>query len=267
MKKNKSAKPTVYRGNPEIQKAPRILVYDIETFANQAFVWGKYEQNVIAYIKEWFMMCYSYKWLDEKGTHVVALPDFKGYKKNKEDDKALVKSLWQLFDEADIIIAHNGNSFDIKKTNARFIYHGLPPPTPYKTIDTKLVAKRYFNFNSNKLDDLGNYFGIGRKLDTGGWELWDACWKGDLKAWKKMKDYNKQDVILLEKVYHKMLPFMTNHPNLALLNGEKCACPNCGSLNIQKRGFNTSRVSRTQRYQCQDCSSWHARPISGGQIR
>jgi len=250
------------------QNKLKILLFDIETFANQAFVWGKYEQNVIAYNKEWFMLSYAYKWYGEKKTHVVSLPDFQLYKKDKEDDRQLVQTLWELFDEADIVIAHNGNSFDVKKSNARFLFHGLPAPSPYKKIDTKLVAKRYFNFNSNKLDDLGNYFGVGRKIETGGWELWEGCWRGDLKAWKKMCYYNKQDVILLEQVYLKMLPYITNHPNIALLNGDRVACPNCGSIKVQKRGFTYTRVSKNQRWQCQGCASWHQSPIKDGkQIR
>lgn len=248
-------------------KKLRVLFYDIETFANQAFVWGKYEQNVIEYDKEWFMLSFAYKWMGDKETSVVSLPDFKLYKRDKEDDKQLVKALWKLFNEADIVIAHNGNSFDQKKTNARFIYHGFPPPEPYKQIDTKLVAKRYFNFNSNKLDDLGNYFGLGRKISTGGFDLWLGCWKGNKKAWKKMCDYNKQDVVLLEKVYHKMLPFMNNHPNLSLMGDKKEGCPNCGSWNITKRGFGYTRTSKYQKWQCKDCCSWHQSPIKGGQVR
>lgn len=248
-------------------KKPRVLFFDIETFANQAFVWGKYEQDVIAYNKEWFMLSFAWKWLGESTTHVLSLPDFPMYKKDKENDLSLVSYLWTLFDEADVVIAHNGNSFDIKKANARFIFHKLPPPEPYKKVDTKLVAKRHFNFNSNKLDDLGNYFGLGRKINTGGWELWEGCWKGDKKAWKKMTAYNKQDVILLEKVYLQMLPFMDNHPNIGLLNGDKEACPNCGSLNVQRRGTDPTRAGVKQRWFCKDCPSWHSAPLKGGQVR
>lgn len=238
-------------------KTPRILLYDIETAPNLGYVWGKYEQDVLSYTREWYMMSFAYKWLGEKKTHIVSLPQFKTYKKDTENDIELVKELWKLFDEADIIIAHNGNSFDQKKSNARFIYHRLPPPTPYQQIDTKLVAKRYFNFNSNKLDDLGKFFGLGEKLQTGGFELWKGCMRGDLKSWKTMCDYNKQDVILLEKVYLTMLPWMNNHPNIALIQGNKCACPNCGSWNVQRRGFGVTRTGTYQRWQCRDCSSWH----------
>ncbi len=139
----------------KINKRPRVLIFDIESAPNLGYIWGKYEQDVLSYVKEWYMLSFAFKWLGEEKTHVFGLPQYPLYKKDKMNDKQLVESLWKLFDEADIIIAHNGNSFDIKKSNARFIFHGMKPPSPYKSIDTKLVAKRSFNFNSNKLDDLG----------------------------------------------------------------------------------------------------------------
>ncbi len=240
----------------------RILFFDIETMANKAFVWGKYEQNVIQYDKEWYMLSFAYKWLGEKQTNVVALPDFKVYKKDKEDDFYLIEELWRLFDQAEVVVAHNGKSFDVKKTYAKFIEHGLPPPSPVRVVDTKLVAKRYFMFNSNKLDDVGNLLGLGRKIDTGGFDLWLGCAGGDLKSWAKMKKYNKQDVVLLEKVYLKMLPFMVDHPNLSVLDDKRGACANCGEETLQKRGFGIKGQTRVQRYQCQTCGAWCQKSIS-----
>lgn len=224
--------------------------------ANLSYVWGKYEQNVIAVERHWHMLTFAWKWMGEEKTHVLSLPDFPLYKKDKTNDKELVEALWKLFDEADVIIAHNGNSFDIKKVNARFLKHGLKPPTPYKTIDTKLVAKRYFLFDSNKLDDLGDYFGIGRKINTGGFSLWLDCEAGKKDAWKLMCKYNKQDVVLLEKVYERMLPFMTDHPNYNLLLGTTHSCPNCGQNKLQSRGVAITRVSKCKRYQCIGCGAW-----------
>lgn len=235
----------------------KVLLYDIETMANLAYVWGKYEQDVVAYEKEWYMLSFAYKWLGEEKTHVVSLPDFKTWKKDKTNDKELVSTLWKLFDEADIIIAHNGNSFDQKKSNARFIVHGLPAPSPYRQIDTKLVAKRYFNFNSNKLDDLANVLGLGRKIKTGGFDLWLGCASGDINSWKMMCSYNKQDVILLEKVYLKLRGWIANHPSLGILTGERGLCPACRSSKLQKRGFGVKGNStKVQRLQCQDCGGW-----------
>lgn len=237
-------------------RKPRILLYDIETMANLSYVWAKYEQDVIAVNKHWYILTVAYKWLGESKTHVMSLPEFPIYKKDRTNDKQLVEALWKLFDEADVLIAHNGNSFDTKKVNARFLKHGLNPPTPYKQIDTKLVAKKYFRFDSNKLDDLGDYLGIGRKINTGGFELWLGCANNDKKSWGLMCEYNKQDVNLLERVYNKMLPFMTDHPNHNLLLGTTHSCPNCGHHTIQKRGFSFTRVSKSQRYQCTKCGAW-----------
>lgn len=234
----------------------KILLFDIETFANVAYVWGKYEQNVIDYEKEWYTLCFAYKWLGDKTTKAYSLPDFDLYKKDKSNDKLLIQEMWNLFDKADVVIAHNGQSFDVKMMNARFAFHGLTPPSPYKIIDTKLVAKRYFRFNSNKLDDLGNYFGLGRKIDTGGFDLWLGCLHNDPLSWSKMVKYNKQDVTLLENVYLKLLPWITNHPNRNLYEGTGMCCPNCAGDNMGSQGFKMSRTGKRQQWRCRDCGAW-----------
>lgn len=235
----------------------KILVYDVENAPNVAYTWAKYDQNVLAFEREWHMMSFAYKWLGEKTTHVVALPDFKLYAKDPHNDLELIKALYQLFDEADVLIAHNGDRFDQRKANAKFIEHGLTPPSQYKSIDTLKVARKNFMFNSNKLDDLGKILGVGRKVRTGGFDLWLDCLAGDKKAWAVMKKYNKQDVVLLEQVYYKLLPWIVNHPNMALMNDKAEACPNCGSNHLQRRGQAYSRLGVAQKYQCVGCGAWH----------
>lgn len=235
----------------------RILLWDIETAPNLGYVWGKWEQNVIEFKSNWYILCVAAKWLDEKRVVTHSLPDFRGlYKLDKEDDSMLVGALWKLLDKADVVIAHNGDSFDIKKANARFAIHGMEPPSPYRSIDTRKLAKRYFKFDSNKLDDLGEILNLGRKLPTGGFKTWKGCMQGDRKSWKKMIEYNKQDVLLLEKVYLALRPWMVNHPNINILDGRLDACPTCGSGEIQKRGWYFTTVSKKQRYQCQSCGRW-----------
>jgi DNA polymerase elongation subunit (family B)/predicted RNA-binding Zn-ribbon protein involved in translation (DUF1610 family) len=241
-------------------KQPKILYFDIETMANLAWVWGKWEQNVIDFEREWYMISFAYKWNDGK-TMAYSLPNFKTYKKDSTNDKELVTKLWELFNEAEIIIAHNGDSFDIKKSNARFLVHGLAPVSGYKTIDTKKVAKKYFQFNSNKLDDLGNLLGLGRKVDTGGFELWKGCLADNKKSWDKMVKYNKQDVDLLYKVYQKLKGWMVNHPNVNLYTDSEGKCPVCGSSNLIKRGYGYTKTGKYQRYQCKDCGAWSRGPI------
>lgn len=238
------------------EKTPKILLIDIETAPNLGYIWGKYEQNVIDYKNEWYLLSFCAKWLGEKKMFAYKLNDFNLFKKDKQNDLELVKKLWNLLDEADIIIGHNSDEFDIKKSNARFLFHGLNPPEPYKTIDTKKIAKKYFNFNSNKLDDLGRYLGIGRKMEHEGFSLWLKCMNGDKCAWDRMIKYNKQDVVLLEKLYKRFLPYITNHPNYGLYQQKEFACPNCGSYHLHKRGYAMTKTNIYNRWQCQECGSW-----------
>jgi len=234
----------------------KILYYDIETAPNLSFVWGQYEQNVIAHDREWYMLCVSYRWEHEKKANVTSLVDFpEVYKKDPENDFHVAKKLWDLFNEADIVIAHNGDKFDMRKANARFVAHGLGPASPVKSVDTLKVARRYFMFNSNKLDHLGDHLGVGRKVSTGGFETWAGCMRGDTKYWKLMIKYAKQDVDLLREVYMKLRPWMKNHPNLNVYDGGQ-NCPTCGSSNLHRRGQRPTQVATYQQWQCNDCKSY-----------
>lgn len=230
----------------------RTLLFDIETAPLLGYTWGKWEQNVIEFKEDWYMLCFAYKWLGERKTYVVALPDFKSFKSHPSDDKALLKVLHGLMEEADIVVAHNGDSFDIKKMNARFIKQGFTPPSPYKQVDTKKLAKRHFKFESNKLDDLGRDLGVGRKMKHQGFDLWLKCMAGDEKAWREMKRYNKQDVILLEKIYLKLRGWAPQHPKLHF-NRE---CVFCGSSKVQRRGYIVTKSGKRVKYQCMDCGGW-----------
>lgn len=236
----------------------RILLYDIETAPNLVYTWGVYEQNALEVVQPWHMLCFAYKWLDESKTHIVALPDFKStYKKDPTNDFHLTEKLHSLFNEADIIIAHNGNQFDQKKVRAKFIEHGFDPPSYYRQIDTLKVARQNFKFDSNRLNDLGQRLGLGVKVETGGWSLWRGCIDGDEKAWAKMKRYNKQDVVLLEKLYLRMLPWIQNHPNISVLNGNGLTgCPKCGSEDLIKRGIRHNKTTSYQSYQCNVCRGY-----------
>ncbi len=235
--------------------APRICWFDIETAPTRGWVWTNYEANLIGTDRDWYILCFSVKWSDEKKIRTYALPDYPGYKKNKECDKALVKELWRVLDSADIAVAHNGDGFDVKKANARFIIHGLKPPSPFKTVDTLKIARSRFKFGSNKLTDLGRYLGVGQKLAHTGAHLWFSCMAGDPKSWALMKRYCARDVSLLCAVYEKLKPWANNHPNLNLYN-KGCGCPTCKSANVQRRGVQVKLNSRRQRLHCQDCGTW-----------
>jgi len=120
---------------------PKILVLDIETLPNQGYTWGRWDQNVIRFTQESCVATWVAKWLGDNKIISKALPDYPGYMPGSYDDRALIQDLWNLFNEADVIIAHNGDQFDIKVATGRFILHGLKPPSPFKTIDTKKMVK------------------------------------------------------------------------------------------------------------------------------
>jgi DNA polymerase elongation subunit (family B) len=232
-----------------------ILYLDIETAPNLGYTWEMYEQNVLGFVKQSYMLCYAYAWNDGK-VKVQAISDFPGYTKNKSDDKALVQSLWELFNKADVIIAHNGKRFDIRYINGRFLYHGLQPPHRYQVIDTLTVARGRFKLNSNKLNDLGKLLNVGKKVETGGFELWEGCMDGDMAAWKKMKKYNKQDVVLLREVYKKLRAWANNHPNLNVIDDvHRPQCSHCQSQKVWKLGTEAYGNQVRQRWRCTDCGA------------
>lgn len=232
---------------------PRIAFLDIETFPNIGYVWGKYDQNVIKYTQQSCVASFVWKWANNDKIISRSLPDYVGYVAGSYDDELLVADLWKLLDEADIVVAHNGDSFDVKVIVGRFLIHGMRPPSPFKTVDTKTVVKGIARYNSNSLDDLcGQFFGV-HKIKTD-FDLWEGCIKGDAKCWAKMIEYNRKDVLLLERVYYKLLPFAKIHPNLTFWT--RGACPKCGSKNIQYRGVAHAIVNTYQRFQCNDCGSW-----------
>lgn len=243
----------------------KILYFDLETAPNLSYIWGHYEQNALDHVREWYIMCISYKWAHQKKAQALALPDFPdSYDKDMEDDKALVKKLWELIDEADIIIAHNGDKFDMRKANARFIANGLGPPSPVQQIDTLKMARKYFAFNSNRLGDLGAHLGLGAKAPTGGFSLWKGCMQGDERSWKQMKKYAKQDTVLLEQVYLALRPWARGHPSVNMLEGRLQSCPTCASGPLVKRGFRRTQVSIYQQYRCGNCGSFCRSRLSEG---
>lgn len=237
----------------------RVLLFDIENTPNRSYTWGKWQQDVHRFEQEWWMLCYGWKWLGERRTYVTAQPDFSRYAKRRSDDEQLVRSLRDLIDEADVVVAHNGDKFDLPKARARWAVHGIDPPSPVKTVDTLKVARRYFMFNSNSLGDLGETLGLGSKGSTGGFETWLGCMDGDPKAWARMIRYCRQDVVLLEQVYMRLRPFIEQgHPNLALMDDDKpTACPRCGSTRpLQSHGWRYANVTKRRQFRCRDCGAF-----------
>jgi DNA polymerase III epsilon subunit-like protein len=232
----------------------KTLILDIETAPKRAYVWRMWKENVSysQLISDWFMLTWSAKWHGEKHIYGDKLSP---KEVNEENDYRIVHSLRDMMDEADVIVAHNGDKFDLPSINTRMVVNGITQPSPYRSVDTLKIAKRNFKFSSNRLDYLGEILGLGRKLDTGGFDLWARCMAGEAKAFQEMLDYNMQDVVLLEAVYDELRPYHKTHPNQGVTS-DVPVCPKCGGQHMQKRGYSVTQVSKYQRYQCQDCGSW-----------
>jgi DNA polymerase III, epsilon subunit and related 3''-5'' exonucleases len=230
----------------------KVLLFDIETAPLLGYAFGLYEQNILHVVRDSFMLCFAYKELGRPGVICKSLRDYSLYKKDKFDDRELVKELHAALESADILIAHNGDAFDIKVANARFIKNGLGPVSEKISIDTLKEARKRFRFSSNKLDDLAQYAKIGKKKETGK-ALWIDCINGDIKAWKKMEEYNIHDVKLLEGVYTWLRPYMKSHPNLNVISGTATKCPACLSSDHVKDGYKYSNNGVYQKYRCKGC--------------
>jgi DNA polymerase elongation subunit (family B) len=248
-KRNKHVK--LYNSN----NLPNILVFDIETAPLKSYIWSLWNNDIrnhdMLLTSEWLMLSWSAKWL-HSGVIVNAslTPD----EIKKEDDKRVTQRLWEMLNVADIVVAHNGDKFDIKVLNGRFIKHGILPPAPYKSIDTLKVLKRKFKIPSNKLDYACKFLGIEGKLSTGGFELWKDFLNGDINAINKMLKYNDNDIVILEKLYLKLLPWIPNHPNINIITeSTDKSCPACGSNNLKSNGHHITGTSKFQVHQCNNC--------------
>jgi len=242
--------------------SPKVLFVDIETAPILMTSWSMRPPyaGAVWVERDTYIMCFAAKWNDGAKTKTYALPDYPRYKRDKHDDKALCKTLHGLLSDADIVVAHNGDAFDIKKINARLAVNGFKPPRPFKTIDTLKLARRVFKYDSNKLDNLGRYLGEGRKIPNTGATLWRGCVDGDPKSWRTMRRYNAQDVDLLVRVYERLKAWSPNHPDLRVYADKperlRLNCPTCESTNTRKAGVHVKLKTRVQRHLCRSCGHW-----------
>jgi hypothetical protein len=236
------------------EEGPKILLLDIETSPLLANVWGLWNNNVsLNQLREdWFVLSWAAKWYD---SDKIIYMDQRN-KKDYSDDKAILKKMWKLLDEADIVITHNGKKFDIKRLFSRFVLNGMQPPSSFRNIDTLVIAKRHFGFTSNKLafltDKLCTKY---KKLSHGkypGQELWTECMKGNIDAWKEMEEYNRYDVLSLQELYEVLIPWDDSINFSMYFEDHTCSC---GSTNLKKSGFYYTNASKYQRYKCTDCGS------------
>lgn len=240
------------QGNPKTFTTAKILCLDIETSPLCVLSWGLFDQNINpeAVLNDWYLFSWSAKWLLDDEILSDALTSQESLDR---DDFRIVKSIWKLVDEADIVITHNGDKFDNKRLNTRFLYHNLKSVSHYQSIDTLIVARNNFSFSSNRLDAINNFLGLPRKSETG-FDLWKRAWFGDAEALKEMEVYNRNDVSILEDLYFRLRGYIKNHPNMNLWNEENVSvCPNCGSTELDWKGFYYTYTGKYKSFRCENC--------------
>lgn len=247
------------------KEGARILVFDIETAPVLGAVWGLFKQNVglDQIVRDWYVMSWAAKWVGD--SHVMyedIREQLDGSAKSlltEADDSEILQSIWELLDEADIVITQNGKRFDAKKLNARFIEAGMQPPSGYKHIDTLEIAKKHFAFTSNKLEYMTNKFCKRyKKLDHGkyyGYNLWKECQLGNIDAWEEMEEYNKYDVLSLEELAFIFAPWANSLPNLDMYYDDTENHCYCGSTEWEPNGFAYTNLSKFTKLKCSCCGA------------
>lgn len=234
----------------------KILLFDIETAPLLAYIWQPKTRYVHqhALVAETFMLTWAAKWYDSPNvmTGIATSSEAKN-----QDDTRIVGQLCDLIRDADIVIAHNSDRFDVPTVNARLAKLRLEPMGPVKTIDTLTVAKQSFRLPYYNLNYLGEFFGVGEKIPTD-FDLWRRCYLGEKPALVEMATYNRQDVVLLQNVFDAMKPYAKRLPRMFDPGWDgQLACPHCGSSNLVIRGYHRTNVSTFPKFRCSDCRRYH----------
>lgn len=234
----------------------KVLIFDVETLPIVAYVWKVWQEDIpdVRIIKDWCILSWSAKWLHDDKIISDVLTKREALTRN---DERLVENFWLLLNEADVVVAHNGKRFDIKRVNTRFWKHKMKKPSSYKVIDTLASVKSVFSLNHNSQNAVAKFLDIQEKLDTE-FQLWEDCDHGVTDALHYMVDYNEQDVRMLEEIYLSMREWIPNHPDLKVYQGVTEGCPVCLSTSYQDIGYYVAKKKRYPEHRCDDCGSiWH----------
>jgi len=233
------------------------LYFDIETSCNVVLSWNVGRKINIDYsniIKERAIICICYKWEDDSKVYGLTWDE-------NQDDKLMLEEFVKIANEADELIGHNGDKFDLTWIRTRCVYHQIPMFPKYVTIDTLKIARSQFRFNSNRLDYIAKYLGIGHKIKTD-FKLWkDVFLNKDKKALDYMVKYCKMDVSLLEKVHKKLSVHIAAKTHYGVIFGQdRGTCPECGSdeITIQMRRTTATGVKKIL-YKCKTCFKIHSK--------
>jgi uncharacterized protein YprB with RNaseH-like and TPR domain len=233
------------------------LFFDIETSPNIGlFFEAGYKKNIgyDSIIKERAIICICYKWEDDKEVHSLQWDA-------KQSDKKMLEQFVKVANSADEMVGHNGDRFDLTWIRTRCLFHHIQMFPNYTTIDTLKISRSKFRFNSNKLDYIAKFLGVGKKIKTD-FNLWkDILLNKDKIAMAKMIKYCKMDVIVLEKVYNQLRNHIAAKTHFGVIFGQdRGSCSECGSddLSISNRRTLASGIKKIQ-YTCNTCHKYHTK--------
>lgn len=228
----------------------KILLLDIETAPNLAYVWGLFKENIptARIVNSGYVLSWAAKWYGEREIFFDSVFE--------SSSRQMLKGIRKLLDEADVVVHYNGTSFDIPTLNKEFLIHGFGPPSPYRQVDLYTVVKARFRFPSNKLDYVLQTLKLGRKVRHPGFEMWVACMAKDPKAWATMRRYNIGDVKGLERLYDKMKPWVARHPSHGDYTGVFERCPYCNSADFRRKGWRIVGGVQKPKFRCRSCMGW-----------
>jgi hypothetical protein len=238
---------------------PRILLIDIETAPKIAYVWRTFKENISVeqIVSDTHLLSFAAKWLGERE---IIYSD-QSRSRQMSDDTRLLKQIHALLDEADIVIAHNGQAFDLPFVLTRMAAADIPPPSNFRQVDTYRVAKKQFGFTFNKLEFLAKALKCKVRKNPHkrfpGMELWKECLARNQEAWDEMRTYNIDDVRVLEEVYMKLRPWIEGHPNVGMYrNYDRPSCPVCGGTHMVRRKLYYTNTNIYPLYRCSDCGKY-----------
>lgn len=239
----------------------KMLFIDIETAPAKVYTFGYFKTFIShqAIIEPQRILCVSYRWYDDTKTSFIS--------EWGDGDEGMHKKLYALLDEADVVVAYNGNRFDIPWIEGELILHGLGRPSPFAQIDLFVTWKQHSRTGINKLDYVAQRLLEGEgKLHHEGFDLWIKVLDGDVGARRRMRRYCIQDTTLMPRIYDILRPYIRNHPNMFLDENPTAGyeedddlihrCLVCGSTSVYPRGWAFTSIGRQRRYYCPDCGKW-----------
>jgi len=240
------------------------LILDIEISPTVAPVWNLFNQNIPIgnIIGDSEVLSWAAKW---HGSDECEYSSLRMVGHTPSGKRKMLKEIFDLLEQADVVVGYNSNSFDLKILNKDFLMQGFNKPAPYKTVDLLKVVRNQFRFTSNKLDYISQQLGIGKKAEHPGMQMWLTCMNRAIKgtaeyekAWDTMEHYNCEDVFLTEDLYDKVLGWIPNHPSFSVFHNDH-VCVNCGGSHFQSRGVALTLGCTYKRLQCMNksCGKWN----------